>query len=139
MADSTTTNYGFAKPEVGASTDTWGSKLNANWDTVDTQLKAVSDVADSAASTATDAKNLATDALPKAGGQMTGSVTLDADNAYDIGTATVAHRNIFINNLRIGDFLIKLNGAGNKLEFRLNSTNTLLASLSDAGVWVTAG
>ena len=41
MADGTTTNYGWVQPEVGASEDTWGTKLNANWAAVDTLLGGV--------------------------------------------------------------------------------------------------
>jgi hypothetical protein len=40
MADTTTPRYGFTKPEVGASDDTWGNKLNGNFDLIDAMMGA---------------------------------------------------------------------------------------------------
>jgi len=68
MADTVTPVMGLTKPEVGASRDTWGNKLNANFDLIDplkTQIdaKAPAAIADIASyvtkATIVDADNLA--------------------------------------------------------------------------------
>ena len=55
MADTFTPNIGLTKPEIGASDDTWGDKLNANADLIDLSFQTV---------------------LPLAGGTVTGVITV---------------------------------------------------------------
>ena len=82
MADTTTTTYGLTKPEVGASDDTWGTKLNTNLDTLDDLLDG----------TAAIAPNLT------AGSWQVGGVAVTSTaaelNVLDGITATVAELNI---------------------------------------------
>lgn len=45
MADGATTTYSFTLPEVGASEDSWGTKLNANWTKTDQLLDGTTAIA----------------------------------------------------------------------------------------------
>jgi hypothetical protein len=127
MADTTTTNYGLTKPEVGASSGTWGTKLNTDMDGIDTQMKANADAA-AAAQTTADA------ALPKAGGAMSGEVDIlttrytrsdggsvsgtydmdmDVANAFTatVGAAvTIAFTNVPSGTFMLGAMLLLTNG-----------------------------
>jgi hypothetical protein len=80
MVDSFTSNYNFTLPEVGASDDTWGPKLNGNWTSVDSIVAGKAPLAspvltgDPKAPTPATADNdtsIATTAFVKAQGYLT--------------------------------------------------------------------
>jgi len=83
MADTTTPNYGLTKPEVGASEDTWGTKINTNLNLIDTQMK----VSDDRSATNTTTANAA---LPKAGGTMTGVIAGFTSTGIDDNATSTA-------------------------------------------------
>jgi hypothetical protein len=74
MADTTTTNYGLTKPEVGASEDTWGTKINTNLDTLDTTVDSIQGKSGAGVLKHTNNTKLATTST---GIDVTGTATMD--------------------------------------------------------------
>lgn len=75
MAD--TLNFSWTYPTVGADLDTWGGVLNQAFIDIDADVWAIKGTADAA--------------LPKAGGTMTGKITLDGLPTADLHAATKSY------------------------------------------------
>jgi hypothetical protein len=71
-----TTNYDWDLPVVGGSTDSWGDELNALFEQIDNDVFAVSGVASGA--------------LPKAGGTMTGRLDAFTSTTKNVALGAVS-------------------------------------------------
>jgi hypothetical protein len=127
MADTFTTHYNLTKPQIGGDPDTWGNLLNANFDTIDSQLYTAS-----------------TYALPLSGGTVTGQ--LNVNNALVV-TTTGSPGSVVINDTGGSGANIKLSGngsttpnktiraAGGLLQFVNSAYSGVVSSMDDTGSW----
>lgn len=120
MADTTTTNYGLTKPEVGASEDTWGTKLNTNLDTVDSKLDDIEGKSGAATLKYTDVAKLTTTAT---GADVTGTLTADGVTTDTLTTDALHIDSTGAVELPTGDISERPSGVTGMFRFNTETTS----------------